>query len=387
MASLSKDSRGSWYIQYQDRNRQRRTLRLGRINKRSAQTIAIRVRELVSANLAGTAPDNATSIWLSEIGDQLSDKLAALGLIGQRNSTTLGAYIADYIEKRTDVADSTKRKWRKTHSSLLEYFGERKPIQTITRGDAAQWRRTVKASGRAENTIRSWVKIAKSLFNNAVSHQLIDTNPFEGLESTLVKNAKREHFITHDDAQKVLAACPGTEWKLIFALARYGGLRVPSEVLALRWSDILWDRDRFVVRCVKTSHLPGHEERIVPLFPELAPYLEKAFEEAPEGATYVIQNRRNPSGNYRTTMRKIITRAGIEIWPRLFQNLRSSRETELADRFPIKAVCDWIGNSEAVAKGHYLQTTEEHFSRAISPEKSAAYALQSTAVLGGTEGK
>ena len=27
-------------------------------------------------------------------------------------------------------------------------------------------------------------------------------------------------------------------------------------------------------------------------------------------------------------------------------------------------VCEWIGNSEVVAKKHYLQITEEHFARA-----------------------
>ena len=29
-------------------------------------------------------------------------------------------------------------------------------------------------------------------------------------------------------------------------------------------------------------------------------------------------------------------------------------------------VCEWIGNSQAVAKRHYLQVTESHFAQAIS---------------------
>lgn len=31
----------------------------------------------------------------------------------------------------------------------------------------------------------------------------------------------------------------------------------------------------------------------------------------------------------------------------------------------IRVVCDWIGNSQAVAKMHYLQTTDAHFADAI----------------------
>ena len=64
-------------------------------------------------------------------------------------------------------------------------------------------------------------------------------------------------------------------------------------------------------------------------------------------------------------MAKIIRRAGLKPWPKLFQNLRSTRETELADQFPIQVVCDWIGNTEAIASKHYLQVTEDHFARAV----------------------
>ncbi|MCH2590965.1 MAG: hypothetical protein MK004_21020, partial [Planctomycetales bacterium] len=28
-------------------------------------------------------------------------------------------------------------------------------------------------------------------------------------------------------------------------------------------------------------------------------------------------------------------------------------------------VCDWIGNTEAIASKHYLQVTEDHFSKAV----------------------
>ena len=30
-----------------------------------------------------------------------------------------------------------------------------------------------------------------------------------------------------------------------------------------------------------------------------------------------------------------------------------------------QVVCDWIGNTEAVASKHYLQVTEDHFARAV----------------------
>ena len=58
----------------------------------------------------------------------------------------------------------------------------------------------------------------------------------------------------------------------------------------------------------------------------------------------------------------------MKAWPKLFHNLRATRETELADEYPIKTVCEWIGNSPAIAAEHYLQVTEEHFQRAATTE-------------------
>jgi integrase len=69
----------------------------------------------------------------------------------------------------------------------------------------------------------------------------------------------------------VIDACPDAEWRLIFALSRFGGLRCPSEHLALTWPDVDWERDRFRVDSSKTGL------RWVPIFPELRPYLEKKF--------------------------------------------------------------------------------------------------------------
>jgi len=70
------------------------------------------------------------------------------------------------------------------------------------------------------------------------------------------------------------------------------------------------------------------------------------------------------------TQQRIIQRAGLQPWPKLFQNLRSTRETELAEQFPIHVVCKWIGNSQPVAVEHYLQLTDEHFERAVCGEQT-----------------
>ncbi len=104
----------------------------------------------------------------------------------------------------------------------------------------------------------------------------------------------------------------------------------------------------------------------MPLFPELRPHLEALFDEAAEGTEFVVNRYRDAKQNLRTTFEKIIVRAGLKPWPKLFQNLRSTRETELAEHFPMHVVCEWIGNSQPVASRHYLQVTDSHFKAAAS---------------------
>jgi Phage integrase family len=194
-------------------------------------------------------------------------------------------------------------------------------------------------------------------------------------------------FTDRDTSARVLGACPSAEWRLTFALSRFGGLRCPSEHMALEWADVNWEKGEFLVRSPKTGN------RRVPLFPELRPYLEEAFELAPEGATHVLRRYRNPAKDLRSGFLRILRRAGVSPWPRLFHNLRATRETELAAEYPLHVVCAWIGNTERIAQAHYLQVTDDYFQRAaggaaesgaVSPEKALQNPVRQPAAPGRT---
>jgi len=74
--------------------------------------------------------------------------------------------------------------------------------------------------------------------------------------------------------EKVIAVLPDNDWRMTFALPRYGGLRFPSEVEDLKWSDIEWENAVFTVHQKKVEHHPGRGIRVLPIFSELRPYLE-----------------------------------------------------------------------------------------------------------------
>ncbi|MBX3442850.1 MAG: site-specific integrase [Planctomyces sp.] len=177
-------------------------------------------------------------------------------------------------------------------------------------------------------------------------------------------------FVTRETIAAVLEQCTPT-WRLIVKLARYAGLRTPSESLSLRWADIDLPAGRMIVRSPKTAHV-GKASRVVPIFPEIREELEAAWDRAEDGAEFVLPEYRKSclsagewkNANLRTQFERIILRAGQTPWPRLFHALRSSCETELAARFPVHVVTAWLGNTPKVAMKHYLLTTDADFASA-----------------------
>ena len=130
-------------------------------------------------------------------------------------------------------------------------------------------------------------------------------------------------------------------------------------------------QNRILVTSPKTEHHEGGESRVIPLFPELRELLELALADSllhdpDQTQQYVIADHRDSTGNLRTHMERIIKKAGLVPWPKLFNNLRSTRETELAEELPLHVVTRWMGNSKPVAAEHYLQVTDAHFAKAVS---------------------
>ena len=81
--------------------------------------------------------------------------------------------------------------------------------------------------------------------------------------------------------------------------------------------------------------------------------------------------------NLRKHMTTIIKRAGLAPWGKVFQNMRSTRETELiAEGYREHAVLKWLGHTKAVAARFYLQVTDDDFRHAAGRVKSVQNPVQ-----------
>jgi hypothetical protein len=73
--------------------------------------------------------------------------------------------------------------------------------------------------------------------------------------------------------------------------------------------------------------------------------------------------------NLRTEMTRLLRRAGVSGWPRLFHSMRAIRQMELQREFPLHVVCSWLGNSPRIAQQSYLLVTEYDFAKAAGVAK------------------
>jgi integrase len=381
MASITKVG-DSWKLRWHDTDGTRRAIGLGAMPKKSAEQVKVRFEELIACKRSNTPLSNSLNDWVIGLSDSLHGKLADNGLVPKRVKRSLGGFCVEFLESRKNVAPATATRDRQIVALLKEFFGESKPIDQITPKDAENWRDWLRTSGNkrtkstrelSNNTVRRRTGGASQIFEKAVKWKLINENPFQGLEKAVLENPERMHFVDWETMLKVMEAAPNQEWCTLLAFLRLTGCRAPSEIAELRWKDIDFDRRLITLRSPKTAKLGGrHQMRICPLFPELHPYLLLwNGESIANGANLdskVFPAVTSSKTNIHKKIGDIVDKAGVKRWQKLVQNLRSTRQTELLDCYPIKDVCVWLGNGPATVAKHYAQKRECVMDKAIQLE-------------------
>lgn len=393
MASLHKQTgnRPGYKLRFRDAQGKQRVLWLGNISKKNADVICRHVTNLAEMVGNGLSADVDSLKWANEQRGRIRQRLAEWGYVGPERqnanaveSRLCKAFFDTYIQSRIDWDYKTRINYQQAANCFIKYTGKSRLLCDVNAADVDAWRLWMRVSGRreatenapslgyAESTANKHAKRIKKLFAQAVRGKLIADSPAADQKIGGEVNRSRDHYIDASTITKILKHFETesqTEWALIFGLCRFAGFRCPTEVLGLTWSDVNWSENRLRIDSVKTGL------RYCPIFPELRPLLDAAYNEAPEGAIHCIRRYRGNAANLRSQFLRMLDRAGVKAWPKLFMNLRSSCRTDLQERFPDHVVNSWLGHSSRVAEKHYLQTTEAHWDRAttepVCPSKGA----------------
>lgn len=375
MAAVCYDGNGYRRIVFVNREGARKSIRLGKVTDKQANAIRVKVEGLIGGIISGVV-DDEVSRWLAAIPDALHEKLAAVGLVASRTGSRLEAWLDKYLDAKSGLKPESLRKLGQTKAKLLAFFDADPPIRAITPDQAADWRTWLTKQGMSEASVKTHCGNAKSFFNEAVERELIGRSPFRHLVSGNT-SSKVTHYVTPEVIAKVIDAAPDHRWKLLFGLARYAGLRAPSETHLLTWANVDWTGKRLTVRSPKTERFEGHAARVVPIDPRLMKLLRAAHDElGPDGADRLVNIR--GKGAMMRKVAAICATAGVKVWPRLWQTLRSSCEKEWADAgHPQYAVSRWIGHSILVSGKHYANAaTDKAFEAAAAGGPAARIAAQ-----------
>lgn len=367
----------------------RPSVHLGRCSGTEYVEVANHLKALQTARRFGRTPPGATLAWLASVDDRLHQRIVRAGLCEARAGArppevTLAQYVSDYIDRRKDIGECARLNLRQTEKQLTEFFGADRSMASITVGDAKDFRRGLVTDAYSLATIAMHVKKARQFFADAVDREILKSNPFRKVEAGSQVNPANMQYVDLPSVEKVIAVAPDARWRLIIGLARYAGLRCPSEVRALRWGDVLSDPDRIRVESGKTRK-QGKAVRITPVCTRLRELLLAAKPSGDVDAEAAVIPDLDGSDNLRTQLGRLCKRAGVNPWPKMLQNLRLSCETDWMDSASLALACKWSGNTPDVALKHYHLVREVDYFRA-SGRGAESGAEQCKTGGSGTEG-
>lgn len=366
MASIRREidrGREGYRLRYYWQKKQR-SVWLGDLTESQAATWLEHINHLLWSHKNGTPPAKATAGWLSGLSDDLHDRLAPIVEPRNRASkVTLDAFVTSQLDAmKSELKGSSQIVYGNVKANLIEHFGASRDMATITPQDARDFKKWLEESANrktegtalAANTVRKRTGVCKTLFDAAIEEGLIVRNPFAKLPSSVRPNADREHYVTMEDFAKLLKHVPDSDWRLLLMLARIESLRIPSEAVTLQWEHIDFKAKQLLIYATKTER--KKPIRVAPLLP--------IVEAAMKPSTGKVFPWLTEETNLRTQLLKYIKRAGLEPWPRLWQNLRVSAATDFARIVPAHVAARICGHTVQIARLFYWQVTDSDISEA-----------------------
>jgi len=178
MASIANDPGGRKRILFVAPDESRKTIRLGKIDRKSAESICRHVEALLAAKIGGQPVPRDTAAWLANIGAALRDKLAAVGLVEAQQRLTVGEFLASWLDGKKAMGHkpTSLRAWGQTVAGLVEQFGPR-PLASLSHADGEAFRAAMQGRKLRATTIHKRLGHARQMLEDAARLGHISVNP------------------------------------------------------------------------------------------------------------------------------------------------------------------------------------------------------------------
>lgn len=367
MASVI-NRKGSFWVQYSHLGK-RHTIRLPSVvDKAEATIVSARVQQLLECYKHRASPSRELRDWTTKIGKPLRTHLQERGLLRNVGATTVADLCVAYeqyltLEGRTD---STMTNNMLAMFSFVDECGGRH-LDDLTPADSARLQRRFREK-LAETTWTKRMSCIEAALNYAVSEGWIRRNPFKGTyKRRNTGDRSREAYIPADFCHRLIKSSE-PNLGLAIALARFGGLRNPSETQILTSESILDEGRMLLVKSPKTRHHEGGAERLVPVIEDLRTYLLPA-QEGPLLPRFAGKSNKAIA----SVFRKLCIKMKVDQPPKPFVNMRASWVRDMRSAgFNPATVAEWAGHSVDVAINHYARVAKDQAARDASEVKIEA---------------
>ena len=231
-----KTSKGNWQVNFSEGGKQR-TLYLGRdFTAGSADRVARIVTDIVAHRKRGESLP-VDLLWrIESLPDRLRKSFERAGLVGGATSWTLDNLLQAFYDSKSHLKSTTQDAYKMFGRLLLVFFTSERRITSIEKMDCERFK-THLLKNYSACTVSRGIRRCRAFFQHAVNAEWIRRNPFEKVYGSVEVNLNRQFYVDRATIDKVMSCCRADHDRLLLALARFGGLRIPSEVRQLRYSD------------------------------------------------------------------------------------------------------------------------------------------------------
>lgn len=367
----------------------RTTLMLGHLTPAEAEYFSSQLNFLIAHQRSGISKlPSALEAWLQTLSPRQREQLGEIDLISKFDrsinvETLIERFLEDYEKRPVEqVRPSTKKQFRKAVENVFpkkfkqllvaqlepqreHHRPNAEPVfsqESIAHfRDCESWQR----NHYAKSTWSRANKRLREIGHWAVRHGHVDYNPFTPLPSPGETNTERNFFVPAQWIDDAMEMCLDPDTRLVFALGRFAGFRQPAEARTLKWKHIDFDKSQMQIFDAKK-----HEFRTMPLFTRIRLELERHRKQIEPVSQFVLSERfrKTSDANNYGLMKEAVVRTEHQLWPRLRQNLRSSCENELLEKFEERLVTQWLGHTVKVSREHYQKPKDSDFLRAVAME-------------------
>ena len=275
--------------------------------------------------------------------------LKALKVPVQQNITALtNAYIKDL-----KADDKSWERVHYAHKHLEPVFGHLTP-DLIDKDMQRDYIARRQKAGAAPDTIRTEMNALRRTMNWAVreKHISADQKPHIIMPPA---SPPRDHWLTRDEFQTVLAAAKTDHVRLFIILAITTAARKEA-LLQLTWSRVDMERREIDLRKLDDGR-QRKGRAVVPINDNLFDALTEAQERAE--TAHVIEYGGKPLANLRRPLERMKAATGIYVTAHMFRH--SAAVWMAQDNIPIQKIAEYLGHSDiSVTYKHYARYYPDH---------------------------